>query len=59
MHRLTGWLPLDVHVVTDSVGRVALVDQQFMLLVGPVSMSDRVGVASLCDWLCEYILDTN
>lgn len=59
MERLNGWRSLGVHIVTDSDGRVALMDQHLMLLVGPVSMSDRVGVASLCDWLCGYILDTN
>ena len=58
MHRLTDWSPLGVHVVTDNLGRVALVDHDLTLLEGPVPMTDRAAVAALSDWLCGYILDS-
>jgi hypothetical protein len=55
---MSDWSPSDVHIVVNANREVALVDNERNLLVGPVSLSDAIGVSVLTEWLFGYLTDT-
>lgn len=56
--QLTDWEPLDIQLVTDGAGQIAVTDKAKNVLIGPYSMRNQHRMQQLTDWVRDYILDT-
>ncbi|MEU1550271.1 hypothetical protein [Nocardia sp. NPDC005745] len=57
MDRLDDWTAVDVRLVTNGEGQLALVDMHGYVLVQPVNVADPDGFARVYEWLRGYLLD--
>ncbi|WP_067671708.1 hypothetical protein [Nocardia miyunensis] len=55
---LSDWAPLDIRLVKDGGGQIAVTDLDNNVLIGPYPMRNPKRMQQLTDWVRDYVLDS-